>query len=78
MSDAVGKALVADVVPPARRATGGGILNMVTGLVFLPASIIAGLLWDGVGPHATFWFGAACAAAAVMLFGFIHRRSNAG
>jgi MFS family permease len=31
VSDAVGKALVADVVPPAQRATGYGILNMVTG-----------------------------------------------
>ena len=78
MSDAVGKALVADVVPPARRATGYGILNMVTGLVLLPASILAGLLWDGVGPHAPFWFGAGCAAAAVVLLGFINRRSRAG
>ena len=78
MSDAVGKALVADVVPPAQRATGYGILNMVTGLVLLPASILAGLLWDGVGSHAPFWFGAGCAAAAVMLLGFIHQRSNAG
>jgi MFS family permease len=78
VSDAVGKALVADVVPRAQRATGYGILNMVTGLVLLPASILAGLLWDGVGPHAPFWFGAGCAAAAVVLLGFIHRRSNAG
>ena len=76
VSDAVGKALVADVVPPAQRATGYGILNMVTGLVLLPASILAGLLWDGVGPHAPFWFGAGCAAAAVVVLGFIHRRSN--
>jgi hypothetical protein len=65
-------------VPPAQRATGYGILNMATGLVLLPASIVAGLLWDGVGPHAPFWFGAACAGAAVMLLGFIHQRSNAG
>ena len=78
VSDAVGKALIADVVPPAQRATEYGILNMATGLVLLPASILAGLLWGGVGPHAPFWFGAACAAAAVILLGFIHQRSNAG
>src|SRR5665811_1667869 len=78
VSDAVGKALVADVVPSAQRATGYGILNMVTGLVLLPASILAGLLWDGVGPHAPFWFGAGCAAAAVVLLGFINRRPRAG
>lgn len=76
VSDAVGKALVADVVPAAQRATGYGILNMATGLVLLPASIVAGLLWDGVGPQAPFWFGAACAAAAVVLLGLIQRRSN--
>ena len=78
MSDAVGKALIADVVPPAQRATEYGILNMATGLVLLPASILAGLLWDGVGSHAPFLFGAGCAAAAVVLLGFIHRRSSAG
>jgi MFS family permease len=76
VSDAVGKALVADLVPPAQRATGYGILNMVIGLVLLPASVVAGLLWDGVGQQAPFWFGAGCAAAAVALLGFIHRRSN--
>lgn len=78
ISDAVGKALVADLVPAARRATGYGILNMVTGLVLLPASVIAGLLWDGVGQRAPFVFGAACAAAAVVLLGFIQRRFDAG
>jgi MFS family permease len=76
ISDAVGKALVADVVQPAQRATGYGILNMVTGLVLLPASVLAGLLWDGVGQQAPFWFGAACAATAVGLLGLIQRRSN--
>ena len=63
-------------MPPAQRATGYGIFNMVTGLVLLPASILAGLLWDGVWPQAPFGFGAGCAAAAVVLLGFIHRRSN--
>ena len=76
VSDAVGKALVADVVPPTQRATGYGILNMVTDLVRLPASILAGLLWNGVGPQAPSWFGAGCAAAAVVVLGFIYRRSN--
>jgi len=41
-------------------------------------ALLAGLLWDGVGPHAPFWFGAGCAAAAVVLLGFINRRSRAG
>ncbi len=67
INEAVGKALVADVVAPRLRATGYGIVNAVTGLALLPASIIAGLLWDRVAPAAPFWFGAACAGLAVGL-----------
>ena len=40
---------------------------MVVGFALLPASILAGLLWDGVGPASPFWFGAACAAASTLL-----------
>jgi MFS family permease len=67
ISDAVGRALVADVAPAELRATGYGILNAVVGALLLPASIIAGQLWDRVGPTAPFWFGAACAAGGTLL-----------
>jgi MFS family permease len=67
VNDAVGKALVADLAPPERRATAFGIVNAVVGFALLPASLIAGLLWDAIAPSAPFWFGAACAAAAVVL-----------
>jgi MFS family permease len=67
ISDAVGRALVADLAPVELRATGYGILNAVVGLLLLPASILAGQLWDRVGPSAPFWFGAACAAGGTLL-----------
>jgi MFS family permease len=67
VNEAVGRALVADLAPPDLRATGYGIVNTAVGLLVLPASILAGLLWDRIAPSAPFWFGAGCAAAALVL-----------
>jgi MFS family permease len=71
INDAVGKAFVADVAPSNLRATAFGILNFAVALAVLPASIIAGLLWDAVAPAAPFWFGAACAGVAVVALVFV-------
>jgi MFS family permease len=59
-------ALVADVAPPELRGTAFGVFNLVTGLVLLPASVIAGALWDAAGPQATFLAGAAFAVVAAI------------
>ena len=63
VNEAVGRALVADLAPGDLRASAYGILNTVVGLLVLPASVIAGLLWDRLAPSAPFWFGAACSVA---------------
>ncbi|MBC7234467.1 MAG: MFS transporter [Chloroflexi bacterium] len=70
------KAMVADIVRPELRGTAYGTYNAVLGILDFPASLIAGLLWQGVGgfqgfgPSAPFLFGAvlALAAALWMLF----------
>jgi len=67
VNDAVGKALVADLAPSERRATAFGVINAVVGFTLLPASLIAGILWTSVAPSAPFWFGAACASAALVV-----------
>ena len=67
LSEGVGKAMVADLAPTELRATAFGIFNATQGLMILPASVIAGLLWSLIAPPAPFWFGSACAAAAVVL-----------
>jgi MFS family permease len=77
ISDAVGRALVADLAPLELRATGYGILNAVVGVLLLPASIIAGLLWDAINPSAPFWFGAACAAGGTILLVLFVRPARA-
>jgi MFS family permease len=68
------KAMVADLVPAHLRGTAYGTYNTVLGVLDLPASLIAGLLWQGAGrwagfgASAPFFFGAGAALlAAVML-----------
>jgi MFS family permease len=74
INEAVGRAFVADVAPADLRATGYGVLNAAVALAILPASIIAGVLWDAFGPPTPFWFGAACALLAVVLLSFVRTR----
>jgi MFS family permease len=59
-------ALVADTAPPELRGTAFGMLNLMTGVALLAASIIAGMLWDAVGPQATFLAGAGFATVALL------------
>jgi MFS family permease len=51
-------ALVADTAPPELRGTAFGIFNLVSGIALLAASIVAGALWDLLGPTGTFVVGA--------------------
>ena len=60
-------ALVADEAPVHLRATSFGVFNFVSGIALLLASLIAGALWEMVGPYATFMAGAAFTA--IGLFG---------
>jgi MFS family permease len=73
-TEGTAKALVADLVPPEKRGTAYGLYHAAIGLTALPASLIAGLLWQGLGswsgfgPSAPFAFGAAMALLATGLF----------
>ena len=67
LTDGVGKALLADHVPRERRGFAIGLFYMATGVTTLVSSVLAGVLWDQVGPAAPFWFGGVTAAAAVVL-----------
>ncbi len=67
LTDGVGKALIVDHAPKDAKGTALGVFYMANGLVTLLASVVAGVLWDRVGPWATFGFGAVVAALAVVL-----------
>ena len=73
-TEGVGKAFVADMVQPAHRGKAYGIYNALIGVMALPASIIAGYLWDTFSPATPFFFGAVMAgSAAVLLLVFVRR-----
>ncbi len=60
------KALVADLVPAHVRGTAYGAYSTVVGALDLPASVIAGVLWQQISPDAPFFFGAGLALLAAV------------
>lgn len=66
--------LVADAAPAELRGTAFGMFNLVTGIALFVASVLAGLLWDQIGPQATFLAGAAFAL--VTLVGLLPVRAR--
>lgn len=58
-------AMVADSAPESLRGTAFGVFHLVSGLALLAASVIAGALWAGIGPAATFLAGAGFSAMAL-------------
>ncbi|MER8420700.1 MFS transporter [Mesorhizobium sp. M1329] len=50
--------LIADAAPAELRGTAFGMFNLVTGVALLIASVVAGALWDAMGPQGTFLAGA--------------------
>jgi len=73
-TEGAAKALVADLVPQMQRGTAYGLFNAAIGIMALPASLIAGLLWQGAGTwlgfgaSAPFFFGAGMALLSGSLF----------
>lgn len=66
-TEGVVKAYIADLVPSGHRGKAYGLYNSLVGLVTLPASFIAGLLWDTISPAAPFYFSAGIAVLAAVL-----------
>ena len=73
MAYGTAKAMVADLVAPELRGTAYGTYNATLGILDFPASLIAGVLWQGVGgwsgfgPSAPFFFGGGLAVLAAIL-----------
>lgn len=70
------KAMIADLVTDNVRGTAYGSYNAMLGIIDFPASLIAGVLWQGVGiwqgfgPSAPFLFGGIMALLAAFLMAF--------
>ncbi len=74
-TEGVQKAYIADLADPEQRATAIGVFNALTGLAALPASLLAGVLWDWAGPSVPFYLGSGTAAAAALLLLLWGRKS---
>ena len=64
--EGVARAFVADLVPAEKRGTAYGLYHGVVGITLLPASLLAGWLWQAYSPAAPFYLGA-CLAFLAML-----------
>jgi len=58
--------MVADTAPVDLRGTAYGLFNLASGLAMLVASVLAGLLWDGLGASVTFYAGAIFSGLAIL------------
>ena len=58
LTSGVERALVVEIAGETQKASALGLHSAVTGLGLLPASIIAGFLWDYAGESTPFFFGA--------------------
>jgi MFS family permease len=76
------KAMVADIVPAELYGTAYGTYNAVLGILDFPASLIAGILWQGLGrwngfgASAPFLFGGGLALLAALLMSFWNPKST--
>jgi MFS family permease len=76
-TDSIQKAFISDMIDRNKKGTGLGIYNALLGITLLPASLIAGLLYDKVNSSIPFYFGAATAIiSAVLMVIFISWHKN--
>jgi len=57
LTDGSQKALISDITGKELKGTAFGIYHAVLGIALLPASLVAGLLYDNVNSGAPFYFG---------------------
>jgi MFS family permease len=79
ITDGVGTAYMATLLPGARKATGFAIYHTIIGLALLPAGTMGGWLWEHLSPAATFIAGSLLSLIAAAIFGSqLLRRKGAG
>lgn len=81
-AEGTAKALIADIIPSEQRGTAYGYYNALVGFMAFPASLLAGVLWQGIGAwggfgaSAPFFFGSFLALIAVGMLIFFWRRPH--
>lgn len=76
-TDGIQKAFISDLVDSNKKGTGLGIYNALIGITLLPASLIAGVMYDKINSKVPFYFGAGMAAlSAILMFIYLTRFGN--
>lgn len=70
-TEGAAKAMVAELVPENSRGAAYGLYNASVGIMALPASLLAGFLWNRVSPSAPFLFGGLMAFLAFVCILFL-------
>ncbi len=68
--------MISDLVSPELKGTGYGLYHDILGITLLPASLIAGILYDKVNADAPFYFGAFMAILAALGMIIFHNTSE--
>jgi MFS family permease len=80
-TDGIQKAFISDITDKNKQGTGLGIYNALLGITLLPASLIAGVLYDKVNSRVPFYFGAATALLSgllMLIFIRLNRKHDRG
>jgi MFS family permease len=72
--DTVQATFVSELSPVSYRATGIGVFQMAVGLCALPASLVAGLLWDQISIFAPLYFSIVLTLIATVLLMFVKEK----
>lgn len=76
-TEGVEKALVAEIAPSDVKGTMLGLHATLVGIGLLPASLVAGFLWDKFGPAVPFYFGGVTGiAASVAIFILLRKKEK--
>jgi MFS family permease len=79
MTAGVERAFISEIAPTELKGTMLGLHSTIVGIALFPASVIAGLLWDALGPVVPFAFGACLSlvAALVLAIGLPGKKGTA-
>lgn len=67
-NEVLSRAIVADLLPGDRRASGLGVYSTLMGFMLIPSSLIAGLLWKFGNGFGTFLYSALLSSLAAVIF----------
>jgi MFS family permease len=75
-TDGIQKAFISDMIDENKKGTGLGIYNAMIGITLLPASLIAGILYDKVNSRIPFYFGTLTAIVSALLMLLFTRKTK--